>query len=579
MRAGRIPREFIQEVLARVDLVELIGGRLSLKRSGHSYMARCPFHNEKTPSFTVRQDKQFYHCYGCGAHGNAISFLMEYDRLNFIEAVRQLAEQAGLPVPTGDDTGSGVASPAPDTQPLLDLQDKAAQFYALQLKTRPDAARAVDYLRNRGITGELARRFRLGYAPPGWRNLPPQWPEPDLISAGLCIRKDDTTYDRFRDRIMFPIRNRRGQVIGFGGRVLNDDKPKYINSPETPVFRKHRELYGLYEALEHTRQPARLLLVEGYMDVIALAGSGIHEAVATLGTATSEEHIQSLFRYSSELVFCFDGDRAGLQAAWKALEAALPYLREGRQVRFLTLPGGHDPDSLVRASGPAHFLAQVDAARPFSEYFFERLCDSLDMQRIESRASLIKLATPLIAKIPAGVFRSLLEQKLAELSGYQPAARPTPPGSARRNNGSASSSASGKPSLMRIFLALLLYEPRLAGLLTEASRQQIIAAPRGGALAEKILALLQDNPNLSSGSLQETFRDEPEEGFVRELLIWATSNMVSSQLEAEFTGTVHKLEQRLTEQRIGLLLDKSTRSALDGKEQDELRTLLRHTGK
>jgi len=575
--AGRVPREFIQEVLARVDLVDLISARLSLKRSGNHYTTRCPFHNEKTPSFSVRRDKQFYHCYGCGAHGNAIGFLMEYERLGFLEAVQQLAEQAGLPLPTDADADTGSQTANTAIQPLLDIQEQAARFYTRLLKTHPEAAAAIDYLKNRGVTGEMAKCFRLGYAPPGWRNLPAEWPEQSLIDSGLCIRRDGKTYDRFRHRILFPIRNPRGQVTGFGGRVLDDAKPKYINSPETPVFRKHRELYGLYEALEQTRKPARLLLVEGYMDVIALAGAGVHEAVATLGTATSGEHIQLLFRYSDELVFCFDGDKAGQQAAWKALEAALPHLREGRQVRFLTLPQGHDPDSLVRAHGGGHFLELACTAQPFSEYFFEKLCATLDMQSIESRASLMKTATPLLAKIPTGVFHTLLEQKLAELSGCDPVSRQHPQNASAWTPTRPTAGPGMKSSLMRIFLSLLLYEPALAARLSSASRQCITQAPRGGVLARKILDRLAESPELSSGALQEIFRGEPEEGFVRELLLWADSNLVPSQLEAEFVGTVDKLEQRITQQRLDALLAQSAHSALTPAEQDELRLLLKNS--
>lgn len=576
--ATRIPREFIQEILARVDLVELIEARLTLKRSGNNYTARCPFHNEKTPSFSVRRDKQFYHCFGCGAHGNAIGFLMEFDRLSFIEAVRQLAEQTGLPIPAENESDS--APPTINYQPLLDIQKSAASFYARQFKTHPDARKAVEYLKNRGISGEMAKRFRLGYAPPGWRNLPSAWPEELLITAGLCIQNENKTYDRFRDRIMFPIRNGRGQVIGFGGRVLNDDKPKYINSPETPVFRKHRELYGLYETLEYTRKPARILVVEGYMDVIALAEAGIPEAVATLGTATSEDHFQLLFRYTNELVLCFDGDRAGQQASWKALEAALPYLRDGRQLRFLTIPSGHDPDSLVRAQGPQQFLDLARTAQPFSEYLFAQLTHSLDMQSIESRANLMRSATPLIAKIPEGVFRSLLEQKLAELSGCDPSPQPAPrsPSVTGFSPPQTRRSSKPKPSLMRLFLALLLYKPTLASLLNPTTRRLICAAPKGGSLAQKILSVLEEHPEVSSESLEDIFKGKPEEGFIKELLTWAANNMVADadRLDAEFQGTVHKLEQRITQQRLDALLEQSLHTALSTTEQDELRTLLKN---
>lgn len=571
--AGHIPREFIQEVLARVDLVELIDARLTLKRSGSNFIARCPFHNEKTPSFSVNRDKQFYHCFGCGAHGNAIGFLMDYDRLGFVEAVEQLADRAGMQVPT--ETGHTSVPETTQLKPLIDIQDSAARFYSQQLKSHPEATKAISYLKNRGITGAMAKRFRLGYAPPGWRNLPAELPEELLIASGLIISKEGKTYDRFRDRIMFPIRDKRGQVIGFGGRVLNDDTPKYINSPETPVFKKHRELFGLYEALESSYKPDKILVVEGYMDVIALAGFGINNAVAALGTATSEDHIQLLFRYTNELIFCFDGDKAGLQAAWKALEATLPYLRDGRQTRFLTLPTGHDPDSLVRANGPEHFLQLVTEAQPFSEYFFATLTTSLDMRSMESRASLVKTATPLISKIPAGVFRSLLDKRLVEISGCDPLNLHPPQKKIQPPRNRASQGLGLKPSLMRLFLALLIYEPSLARLIDATARQRIYASPKGGQLAQKILELLDENPELASGSLEEIFRGEPEEDFIKELLAWAASNVLTDRLEAEFVGTVQRLEKRIVNNRLDALIQKSTNTVLSAEEQDEMRTLLK----
>ena len=360
--AGRIPPSFIDDLLARIDIVDLIGQRIALRKAGKDFQARCPFHDERTPSFTVSPDKQFYHCFGCGAHGTAIGFLMEHDRLAFREAVEELAQRVGLVIPSdGEPIRTG-----PDQGPLYQVLEQAAELYRQQLRSHPEAARAVDYLKGRGLTGEIAARYGLGYAPSGWDFLLSRLGRDPagrqrLLQAGLITDQDGKSYDRLRERIVFPIRDRRGRVIGFGGRVLGDGKPKYLNSPETPVFHKGRELYGLYEAQKARRKLERLLVVEGYMDVIALAQFGIDYAVATLGTATTPEHLQLLLRSAPELVFCFDGDRAGRDAAWKALQTALPLATGNQSLRFLFLPEGEDPDTLVRAEGPGGLRAAARA--------------------------------------------------------------------------------------------------------------------------------------------------------------------------------------------------------------------------
>ncbi len=364
---GAIPQHFIDELLSRADIVEIIGRRVPLKKAGREFQACCPFHNEKTPSFTVSPTKQFYHCFGCGAHGSALSFMMEYDRLSFPEAVEELATSMGLEVPREAGFAQG-----PDHRPLFDILERAAAYFAQQLRQHAQAAQAVEYLRGRGVSGEVAADFRLGYAPPGWDNLLQALGGGDdsrirlLREAGLITEQDGKRYDRLRDRIIFPIRDTRGRVVGFGGRLLGDGKPKYLNSPETPVFHKGRELYGLFEARQADANPARLLVVEGYMDVVALAQFGISNAVATLGTATTSDHLEKLYRATPELVFCFDGDRAGRDAAWKALQTALPLMREGRQARFLFLPDGDDPDSMVRRIGQEAMQAEIGDALPLS---------------------------------------------------------------------------------------------------------------------------------------------------------------------------------------------------------------------
>ncbi|MFZ5724546.1 MAG: DNA primase [Pseudomonadota bacterium] len=427
--AGRIPQSFVDDLLARTDIVGVIEARVPLKRAGRNYTACCPFHKEKTPSFSVSPDKQFYYCFGCGATGNAVGFLMEYERRSFPEAVQELADRAGLTVPHegSDDDGHAARNRA-----LYDALHDADRFFQEQLRKNPLRERAVNYLKGRGLTGEIARRFGLGYAPPGWDNLLAANGTDDsrkrlLVDSGLVVEQDGKTYDRFRDRVMFPIRDPRGRVIGFGGRIIGDGKPKYLNSPETPVFHKGRELYGLYEAKQANRTLDRLLVVEGYMDVIALAQQGITNAVATLGTACTEDHIDLLFRQCSEIVFCFDGDNAGRKAAWRALEAALPKLLDGRSSRVLFLPAEHDPDSLVRAEGPAAFNARLAQADSLDDVLLRELAARVDLARTDGRARLAALARPYLAKIPGEIFKALVTQKLADLAQVDPRLLATAP--------------------------------------------------------------------------------------------------------------------------------------------------------
>lgn len=420
MSAGRIPQAFIDEVLLRTDIVDLIDARVKLKRAGKNYAACCPFHQEKSPSFTVNREKQFYYCFGCGASGNALSFLIEHDRLEFIDGLKQLAGHAGMSLPETREAGG---SQRDSQQPLFDALDAAAQYFEQQLRQAPARDRAVSYLKKRGVTGAVAKHFRLGYAPPGWDNLLQDLGKDPvaherLLQAGLLIRNEqrNSVYDALRDRVIFPIRDFRGRVIAFGGRVLNDDKPKYLNSPESPVFHKGQELYGLYEARQSGKL-TRLLVVEGYMDVVALAQNGIPEAVATLGTATSTTHIERLFRVVSEVVFCFDGDNAGRRAAWRALENALPALKDGVSARFLFLPDGEDPDSLVRREGPELFRARIDAdAVPLTEQLFKHLSEDLSLSSLEGRSKLANEALPLLALVPESLFKTLLLQRLSELT-------------------------------------------------------------------------------------------------------------------------------------------------------------------
>ena len=421
---ARIPDNFVQDLLARTDVVELINARVPLKKAGRNWMACCPFHQEKSPSFTVAPDKQFYYCFGCGATGNAVGFLMEYERLSFPEAVKQLADKAGLEVPREDDNRpQQSAAQKSALQQMYDLLSRADLFFRQQLKSAPERKVAVDYLKGRGLSGEIAARYGVGFAPPGFDNLMTalsldQAGLQRAEEAGLLVRREDTgrVYDKFRDRIMFPIRDARGRTIGFGGRVLGDGKPKYLNSPETPVFHKGRELYGLWEWRQSRDKHNQLFVVEGYMDVIALAQHGIPNAVATLGTATSGEHAEKLFKQVDEVVFCFDGDEAGRRAAWRALENTLPVLEDDKQARFLFLPDGEDPDTLVRQQGREALLAMAAQAPGLAEYLFSHLSEGLNVSSVDGRARLARLALPLI-RLPRGEFyRSLLRKELASLT-------------------------------------------------------------------------------------------------------------------------------------------------------------------
>lgn len=418
--SGRIPQRFIDDLLDRVDIVDVVGTRLDLRKTGKNHSARCPFHDEKTPSFSVSPDKQFYYCFGCGAGGNALGFVMDYDRIDFPRAVESLASLVGMEVPREGGRDEEHTNKRKKLYVALGMADR---FYRGQLRAE-SAGEAIDYLRKRGLSGEVARDFGIGFAPPGWDNLlalaeGDDNQVEDFTNAGLLVVKDEEgkIYDRFRHRIMFPIRDSRGRTIAFGGRVLGDDKPKYLNSPETPVFNKGRELYGLYEASRTAKNMDNLLVVEGYMDVVALAQFDITNAVATLGTATSVEHLEKIYRYTSEVVFCFDGDKAGRKAAQRAMESSLPTLKDGRSARFMFLPEGEDPDTLVRKIGADAFNKLLKEATPLSTFLFESLSTGLDLELPDDRAKLSQLAAPFINRLPNGVFHQLMIGQLAEKTG------------------------------------------------------------------------------------------------------------------------------------------------------------------
>ncbi len=517
--AGRIPQDFIDDLIQRTDIVAVVGSRVQLTRAGREFKARCPFHSEKTPSFTVSPQKGFYHCFGCGAHGTALGFLLDYERLDFPAAVEELARLAGVEVPHSEEERATLG-------PLYEVLEEAARFFRNALR---EHTAAIDYLKQRGLDGQTARDYALGYAPPGWDNLL-SWfsarqvaPE-RLLAAGLVAARDTGgVYDRFRDRVMFPIRDSRGRVLGFGGRVIGEGEPKYLNSPETPVFHKGRELYGLYEARQATRSFELLLVVEGYMDVVALAAHDLRNVVGTLGTATTGEHVRRLFSACRDLVFCFDGDRAGRAAAWRALQACLPEMRDGRQVRFLMLPEGEDPDSLVRREGAEAFKARLDSALLLSDYLLGHLADEASPDTLDGKARLAELARPLLRQMPDGVYRELLTARLAALVGL-------PDSRLRRTlgfeGGAEDGSAAGAParavartgrarkpgsrgSVARQAISLLLHYPSTASRVPAPAALAALPIP-GASLALALHESARASPGVRPAALLERFRERPE---------------------------------------------------------------------
>ncbi|SDT27480.1 DNA primase [Halopseudomonas xinjiangensis] len=610
--AGLIPQGFIDDLLGRSDIVEVVGSRLKLKKTGKNFSALCPFHNEKSPSFSVSPDKQFYYCFGCGAGGNAISFIMDFERLDFPQAVEELARNQGVDVPREERTDrKGQSTPRQDS-PLYALLEQAAAYYRQQLRHHGQRQRAVGYLKQRGLTGQIAKLYDVGFAPPGWDNLMSHLAHDNteqkaLLDAGLVVENPETgkRYDRFRDRIMFPIRDARGRVIGFGGRVLGDEKPKYLNSPETPVFHKGRELYGLFEARRSNRQLEDILVVEGYMDVIALAQHGITNAVATLGTATSEDHLRRLFRVVHNVVFCFDGDNAGRQAAWRALQACLPAMEDGRHVRFLFLPEGQDPDTLVRSEGQDAFRARlVQKSVALTEYLFRHLEKEANIESLEGKAHLATLALPLIEQVPGSLLRRLLRQALENRTGMRldelPASPPPPaeaehyystddstteapryePAAAKRERWTRSAPRRSSVERSNVEDPLLgaartlLHHPHLAGVVSEA--QEFADEDRDEArLLIALIGALQKNPGLSTIQLLARWHgtalgEQLSRLAEKEWLL----NIPSANLEQQFFDTINRLKAGQTDRHIQRLLDKSASVPLTTEEKQQLRTLL-----
>ncbi|GEM74271.1 DNA primase [Vibrio sagamiensis] len=579
--AGHIPRSFIDDLLARLDIVDIVDARVKLKKKGKNYGACCPFHNEKTPSFSVSQEKQFYHCFGCGVHGNAIDFIMEFERLDFVEAIEELASYLGLDVPREQRSGSGQFTSSPqanssEKRNLYDLMNSIAQFYRNQLK-QTSGREAIEYLKNRGLSGEIVQKFGIGFIADEWdlirKNFGQSKNNQDmLVTGGMLIENDKgNRYDRFRGRVMFPIRDRRGRVIGFGGRVLGDGTPKYLNSPETPIFHKGKELYGLYEVLQAYREPPQILVAEGYMDVVALAQYGIDYSVASLGTSTTGDHIQMLFRQTNTVVCCYDGDRAGKEAAWRALENALQFLKAGNTLKFLFLPDGEDPDSYIRANGKAAFEQQIENATPLSNYLFDNLIElhKINLGSNEGKSALRAYASALINKIPDPYFQELLEKRLDERTGFDHSRRQL-----RKKNTKTRLQPHKeiKRTPMREVIALLIQNPSYAKMVPDLSSVKMLAIP-GLSLFVDILDKCIIHPHINTGQLLEHWRHDSNEKLLSRLASWDIPVDEDNQEEI-FLDSLDKIIAQCVEKQIENLQAKARSIGLSAEEKRELLALM-----
>ena len=590
---GLIPQTFIDELIARADIVEIIGLRVPLKKAGREYRACCPFHNEKTPSFWVSPDKQFYHCFGCGAHGTVLKFLMEHDRMAFPEAVEELAERLGLEVPR--EAGSAAGNTKRAEEPLYELMGRVAKFFA---DTLARDARARAYIERRGLEAATLEQFEIGYAPNSWNEVLRRFGTGEterraLLDLGLIIerergqiREGDRHYDRFRDRIMFPIRDVRGRVIAFGGRIIEQGEPKYLNSPETALFHKGRELYGLYETRRTRSNLKRLLIVEGYMDAVRLHQAGINYAVATLGTATTPEHFKRIFRLVTEVVFAFDGDRAGRAAAWRALQHALPEAREGREIRFLFLPEGHDPDSLVGEEGREAFEKRLDSTLPLSEYLVSELQGQADLSHADGRARFAELARPLLVRLTEGVYRELVlkriagslgiaRERLEELMDLAPPPSVRPGGDSNSAAQVRTRTSGGRGSLVRQAVARLVRFPAMAQQVTLEERAALEACEEAGIdLLRQLLDDLREHPLQIPAQVIERWADKPGGDFLPKLL--HREEVVADEAVAaqELHGALAKLADTVSVQRLKVLEEKSRWTRLSPEELKEFQELI-----
>ncbi|WP_419856498.1 DNA primase [Actinobacillus pleuropneumoniae] len=576
---GTIPRSFIDDLVARTDIVELINSRVKLKKAGRDYQACCPFHHEKSPSFTVSQSKQFYHCFGCGAHGNAISFLMDYDKLEFPEAIEELAAMQGLEVPRENvinRDGKPQAS-YKTKRNLYELLEAISRFYQQNLA---QDIPSQSYLQNRGLSAEIIARFEIGFAYNSMDSVLRKFGTnrdevQKLFDTGMITQNDSgRIYDKFRNRVMFPIRDKRGRVIAFGGRVMGDERPKYLNSPESATYHKGNELYGLFQALQQNENPTSLVVVEGYMDVVALAQFGVDNVVASLGTATTGEQIQQMFRVTEQVICCYDGDRAGREAAWRAFENALPYLHDGRQLKFIFLPDGEDPDSFVRAQGKQGFEAYLQNAMSLSDFLFDSLIAQVDLSSKEGKSKLAALAIPLINRIPGEMLRvylrNILGQKLGILDPAQLEAML--PSRSQAVQKKAVQTPQIKRTPMRLLIALLLQNPELVKFVPDISALKTLEEP-GFELLLELVEVCRQKVGVSMGALLEHWRDKPNYRTLELLADW--EHLVTSEnIETTFIETLDFLYAKLVEKRIEVLIAKDRSLGLSAEEKQELVMLI-----
>ena len=565
---SRIPEHFIDELLDRLDLVSIIGQRITLQKAGTEYKACCPFHDEKTPSFTVSPQKQFYHCFGCGAHGTALGFIMNYDGLSFVDAVHELAHSVGMQVPV--EAGQQQRQANPERAQDFELLGQAADFYHQQLSQN---AIAQQYLQRRGLNKSVIDTYKIGYAPDAWRSLSDLFnrrgiDEKALQRLGLLVEKNDRRYDKFRNRIQFPIHDRRGRVVGFGGRALDDNGPKYLNSPETPIFHKGKELYGLYQARQR-RRPEQLIVTEGYMDVVALSQHGVEGAVATLGTATTESQVRLLFQASDRVVCCFDGDRAGRDAAWKALHNMLPQLQAGRQVSFLFLAQGEDPDSTIRSIGRTGWDQAVSDAMPLSEYFFAQLDDGLNLNTAEGRAGLVSRVEPLLQRMPSGVYRQQMQKTLHDKTRHLVEFGAV--AASKNQQQETTHNQLGKTHLRQL-AAMLIQLPQLAEQL-DTNDRAIVATQKNATTVLDLIDFCQQRPQIHTNALLERWSAHAASRLFAELAMWPVTEELQAQKD-EIQHLIDMMHAQNIGDRIQALTAAQQQGGLDTVQKDELRQLL-----
>jgi len=579
--SGLIPQHFINDLVSRVDIVDVLSKRIDLKKAGKEFKAVCPFHNDKNPSLTISPSKGFYHCFSCGAHGTALGFLMEYEHLSFVEAIESLASDLGLEVPYEKSS-----KPIKQNNDLFLMMEKLQKKFQDNLKNE---SKAIKYLKERGIDGTTAKKFGIGYAKKGWRNILDEFGKNEkqinlLTSLGLIIKKSDNSYyDRFRDRIIFPIRDARGRFIGFGGRVFNDEQPKYLNSPETSLFHKGKELYGLYECQQSMRDIDKLIVVEGYMDVIGLSQNGVEYAVASMGTATTNDHFNRLFRLTDSIFFCFDGDDAGLKAAWRALENSLIHLRDGRQIKFVFLPDGDDPDSYIANNGTSKFEKQLDSGKDLSDFLIDKISENIDLNSIDGKARMAERAKPFIGKIPDGIFKELIIDKLSASVGISSkkltalisqvnTKESMKPKTRSFTKMMSQRSSKTQPSIIKKSIMLILNYPEAAKNIKHHDFKDY--KKPGIKILLKLIKTTQEGSNINAASLIERWRDDDEGKHLAKLAINLFPDNPEFDASKELNDSLVQITKNFYSERINFLIKKQSKNELTEKDKNELNQMI-----